>query len=382
MSGTSLAASIFGKEQNPKEKDAPLTSLFDSVTKLPEKPNNFNFVEPSKDRQQRERKEEKKRKRKQKEIPENDAEAETTKQENSGDNEGTSKDEDEEKTVFVGNLPFDITRRQLASMFKNCGKVKSTRIRSVAVSGVKVAPEHAGNQNLVKKVSVNTKKILEDTPKKTSQGYVVFEEADSVENALKMNNTPIPGADGLLFRVDRATPSHDSTRSVFIGNLPYKTDEMTLRSHFKNGCGFEDDVIENVRVVRDPETLQCKGFGYLLLKDKSYVPYALEMHGSEYMKKDIRVLVCGKRFKNKKGASKQDNEVSGALRRVMKKAKKSTVESLLEGKEKKKRGTKKVGAKKAGKPGISKRAASEKKLDKRVKKIQKRIQHGMGKAKK
>jgi nucleolar protein 12 len=205
---------------------------------------------------------------------------------------------------------------------------------------------------------------------------------NSVEKALKMNNTPIPGSNGLIFRVDKVTPTYDSARSVFVGNLPYKTEEMSLRTHFKNGCGFEDDVIENVRIIRDPETFQCKGFGYVLLKDKSYVPYALEMHGSEYMKKEIRVLVCGKRFKGNKGAKKQDNEVSGALRRVLKKAKKTTAESLLESKQKKKRGTKKVGAKKAGKVGISKRAATEKKLDKRVKKIQKRVQKGMGKVKK
>ena len=51
-------------------------------------------------------------------------------------------------------------------------------------------------------------------------------------------------------------------------------------------------------------------------------------------------------------------------------------------KEKKKRGSKKTGAKKAAQPGISKRAASEKKLDKRVKKIQKRLKTGMGKTKK
>mmetsp|Transcript_15707 Transcript_15707/g.29624 ORF Transcript_15707/g.29624 Transcript_15707/m.29624 type:complete len:388 (+) Transcript_15707:189-1352(+) len=385
MSGPSLSESIFGNKRNDsQEKDPSLSSLFGSPTALPEKPNNLNFTEPAKDRQQRERKEEKKRKRKDKEyIKDETSKSDVSPEETSEDAEGPSKiDEVEENTIFVGNLPGDISRKKLASFFKECGKVKSARLRSVAIAGVKVPPEHAGNQNLVKKVSVNTKRILEDAPKQTAQGYVVFESIDAVDKALKMNNTPIPDANGLLFRVDRATPTHDSTRSVFVGNLPYKTDEMTLRTHFKSGCGFEDDVIENVRIIRDPETFQCKGFGYVLLKDKSYVQYALEMNGSEYMKKEIRVLVCGKRFKGNKGAKKQDNEVSGALRRVLKKAKKTTAESLLDSKQKKKRGTKKVGANKAGKAGISKRAATEKKLDKRVKKIQKRVQKGMGKVKK
>ncbi len=238
-------------------------------------------------------------------------------------------------------------------------------------------------QNLVKKISVNTNKVLSDVPKKTGQGYVVFEEKESVDKALEMNNTPVPNSNGLLFRVDRAMPTHDSSRSVFVGNLPYKACEMSLRDHFKKGCGFEDDVIENVRIVRDPETQKCKGFGYVLLKDKSYIPYSLDMHESQYKNRDIRVQVCGKRFKGRKGAAKEepDDTTNGALRRVLKKAKKTTKQSLATAgqKEKKKRGIKKTGPKKAG---ISKRAASEKKLDKRVKKIQKRVQKGMGKTKK
>ena len=235
----------------------------------------------------------------------------------------------------------------------------------------------------MKKISVNTDKLLADAPKKTAQGYVVFVALESVEKALAMNNTPIPNTNGLLFRVDKAKPTHDSGRSVFIGNLPYKSDEMSIRDHFKSGCGFEDDVIENVRIIRDQATLQCKGFGYVLLKDKSYIPYALEMHESTYKKKEMRVQVCGKRFKGRRGApKKEENEPSGALRRVLKKAKKNTSESLAGKKDKKKRGVKKTAAKKAGKSGISKRAASEKKLDKRVKKIKKRLQKGMGKTKK
>ena len=52
----------------------------------------------------------------------------------------------EKRTVFVGNLPLSITRKKLAFMFSRCGKVESTRIRSVAVKGVKLPPQSAGNQ--------------------------------------------------------------------------------------------------------------------------------------------------------------------------------------------------------------------------------------------
>lgn len=246
-------------------------------------------------------------------------------------------------------------------------------------------------KNLVKKISVNTKQFLENASKNTAQGYVVFDSTYSVEEALKMNNKVVPNSDGLILRVDRAKPTLDSTRSVFIGNLPYKANELTLRSYFNESCGWNDDdnVIEGVRIVRDKESMECKGFGYILLKDKSYVPAALALHESTYMKRELRVLVCGKRFKNRKGAPKEGTntkELKGAHRRVANKDKKSiisTAKDIISGtKEKKKRGTKKVGVKKANVGGISKRAASGKKLDKRVQKIQKRIQKGMGKTKK
>lgn len=60
--------------------------------------------------------------------------------------EGENDDEVANRTIFVGNLPLSITRKKLTSIFSKCGKVESTRIRSVAVKGVKLPPQSAGNQ--------------------------------------------------------------------------------------------------------------------------------------------------------------------------------------------------------------------------------------------
>lgn len=54
--------------------------------------------------------------------------------------------EEEDRTIFVGNLPSDIDRRSLAGIFKECGNVASARLRSIAVTGVKLPPDQAGNQ--------------------------------------------------------------------------------------------------------------------------------------------------------------------------------------------------------------------------------------------
>lgn len=225
------------------------------------------------------------------------------------------------------------------------------------------------------------------TSKKTLQGYVVFEEVESVENALKLNNSSVQNVDDLLLRVDRAKPTIDSSRSVFVGNLPYTAEEMSLRDHFREGCGFEEDVINNVRIVRDSETMQCKGFGYILLKDKSYVPYALDMHESTYKKRQLRVMVAGSKFKSTRNGGRREKEkkkVDPTKRRLNAKMKKSNSisDTILGRKSKSSRSGGKSGAKTPGGSGFSKRAIAKKKADKRVKQIKKRIEKGMGKGKK
>ena len=231
---------------------------------------------------------------------------------------------------------------------------------------------------------------MQKTTKKTIQGYVVFESETSVPLALKMNGSVIDGTD-LVLRVDHAKPTIDSTRSVFVGNLPYRTEENTLRRHFIDGCGMKEDDIENVRVVRDSETMQCKGFGYILFKEKNFIPDALKLNESEYMKRSIRVNICGKRVKGKRGKEskkKKGDDMTGAAKRVFQKSSKGgpTKKTNKKTEAIKKRGIKHkkslVPHKASGTRGISKRKSSSIKVEKRVKKIQKRIAKGMGKAKK
>lgn len=443
----SLLGSIFGsgggatdddkvsKKKRGKEKSkeasntGSLTGLFAKSAELPEPPK--HIPKPRKEKRKeadtkeignKEEAESPKKRRKPRKQPNEDTtttsgkdETKTTPEEisksketedadnvnNDNDNKDNSNDGDDEdaeaRTIFVGNLPLQgTTRKSLAALFKDCGAVESTRIRSVPVKGIKLPPQRAGDQNLVKKVCVNTNQIdYDNSPKETVQGYVVFKQEESVSKALELNNTLMVG--GRRIRVDRASPSIEPARSVFCGNLPYGADEGTLQEHFIKGCDFKDGDVEGVRIVRDKETYLCKGFGYVLLKDKSMVPTALKLHESMYMNKSIRVLVCGKRFKNKKGNDGRtpikivateitgtvrapDEKIStGALRRVL--AKQSKEAAKLN---KRKRGEKKktTAVKKGGPVGVSKRAALDKKVEQRVKKIQKRISKGMGKTRK
>lgn len=393
---TSLVSSIFG------DKEGPSSDLFAKVS--------IPTIQPKKATPAKEKKKTKKAEEKKPDESSNsdnksiedtkastsEAESASSKVESPADKE--KREEEEKRTIFVGNLPSDITRRALAAIFKPCGEVSSSRLRSVAVAGVKLPPEQAGNQKLMRQVCANTGKLLADTPKKCAQGYVVFKSIESVEKALKLNNSTYQSH---TLRVDHATPTIEPGHSVFVGNLPYGADEETLREHFEEKLQegdfneAEGDPISGVRIIRDSATQKCKGFGYVILRDATLVPLALQLHESKYMKRELRVMICGKRTKGKRGSDNKAN-LTGKPRsfegqRATSDTKKSSTRkrkaegdasSSGGGKVMKRRARSDKKTAPGGKPGMSKRAASEQKVNKRVKKLQKRAVKGMGKKKK
>lgn len=391
----SLLGSIFGNNPDDSRKDS---DLFQKSSELPEIPQHKPVARPKRPKEDEEspnkkpRKERKPKKeaetvdekagesKESKDVDNEDADA-LAKKASDGDNKADDKDA-EDRTIFVGNLSIELTtRRSLAKLFTDCGPISSTRIRSIPVKGIKLPTERAGDQNLMKKVSANTRQ-LDDTLKNTVTGYVVFKDFDSVVKAMQKNNTMV---DGFRIRVDKSTPTVEPSRSVFCGNMPYGAEEASLQEHFVKGCDFDAADVEGVRIVRDKETFQCKGFGYVLLREKSLVATALKLHSSTYMGKQLRVLVCGKRFKNRKGepatprfasAAEKEKISVGAFRRVVAKQQAEAAKT-----NKRKRGEKKKTVV-ANKSGLSKRATMEKKVDLKVKKLQKRATKGMGKAKK
>ena len=104
-------------------------------------------------------------------------------------------------------------------------------------------------------------------------------------------------------RVDRSEVAYDARRSVFVGNVPFKcSDEQMLQFFLRRLRTKEEPApIENVRLVRDRESGFGKGFGYLLLKNQALVAKTLTLRDLKMERCELRVQVCGKRFKNMRG---------------------------------------------------------------------------------
>ena len=130
------------------------------------------------------------------------------------------------RTIFVGSIPVSETVKSLTKFFKTYGEIESIRLRSVPIAGAKV--DEAGNQDLVKKVCVNAKKLGEQ--KGSFNAYIVYKTSEGATASLAANNQMM-GTRHL--RVDRSKPTlFDPKRSVFLGGLPHYADEEDIREYF------------------------------------------------------------------------------------------------------------------------------------------------------
>ena len=206
-----------------------------------------------------------------------------------GVNDGKESDP-EPRTIFVGNIPLTANAQLLKRFFKEYGEVESLRLRSVPIAGVAV--DDHGNQDLVRKVCTNSRRFGDQ--KGSFNAYIVFKNVDAATSALAANNRIM---DKRHLRVDRASPSlFDPKMTAFLGGLPHYADEEELRAHFAKTLPNGHDDIENLRLIRDPETLIGKGIGYLLLKNQDALLRLLQTN-EKFKKREIRISTCGKRTK-------------------------------------------------------------------------------------
>ncbi|XP_076638734.1 uncharacterized protein LOC143350447 isoform X2 [Colletes latitarsis] len=178
----------------------------------------------------------------------------------------------DKNTIFVGNLPKEVTRNQLKKQFKKFGNIDTIRLRGVVAKSI----------NVPKKVAAITKDVH---PKlKSIYAYIKFHVEESAKAALSMNGELFMGNH---IRVDTTYKSEESPnkkKCVFVGNLHFNTDDETFRKHFED-CGE----LESVRVIRDNRSGIGKGFGYINFKNEDAVALALELDGTKILNREIRV---------------------------------------------------------------------------------------------
>ncbi|CAI9095314.1 OLC1v1031235C1 [Oldenlandia corymbosa var. corymbosa] len=188
------------------------------------------------------------------------------------------------RTVFVGNLPVKIKKKELIKEFGKFGAVESVRIRSVPLNNVTVPRNVAILQNEIN-VAVDS-----------VHAYVVFTTEESAQASLDYNMAVVGGHH---IRVDRACPPrkkrkeddnlvYDNKRTVFVGNLPFDVKDEELYQLFNSIKELESS-IEAIRIVRDPGTSLGKGIAYILFKSRDAANLVVRKRQLKLRDRDLRL---------------------------------------------------------------------------------------------
>ena len=182
-------------------------------------------------------------------------------------------EETEKRTVFVGNLPTEITAKKLKKHFEQFGTIETVRFRGAARPDLKTT----------KKQAIIQKKFHEK--RNSLIAYVRFKEESSAKQSVQLNGTSI---EDKVLRVDLACKSEetvDQSKAIFVGNVPFDIDEDAVIKHFTK-CGK----IESVRIVRDAKSGIGKGFCYVNFYKRAGVKLAIDlMNGTLLSGRELRV---------------------------------------------------------------------------------------------
>ena len=191
--------------------------------------------------------------------------------------EGLRDPEEDERTIFVGNLPNSVTAREVIKLLHHCGKVVTARVRCQRL--LQEADKKRGRAIRV------LRKELAEGEDASACAYVVFESPSGAEAATALNGTVFRERHLVVGREDPASKAYAPSNSVFVGNLAYDvSDEEIWRFFSDNGLP-----VERVRVPRDRETGSGKGFAYVAFKDAAASHQAVDLRGGKIRGREVRI---------------------------------------------------------------------------------------------
>lgn len=226
-------------------------------------------------------------------------------------------EEEDERTAFVGNLPNTIDKKDVARVFKDCGVIESVRVRCQALESRGPVPSSSsgggqgkninsddeddddgegrgakgGKKDVGRAVRVLRGDIKKD-PQYSATAYVLFKEAASVATAIHQKSGVVFKSRHLVVTaLGASSAAYPPDTSVFLGNVAYDTTEEDIWDYFTEH-GVPD--VKRVRLVRDRDSGDCKGFGYVEFHSKASVVPAIATRGDKLNGRDLRIVHVNK----------------------------------------------------------------------------------------
>ena len=196
---------------------------------------------------------------------------------------------------------MESSQKDIKKYFQKFGEIDSVYLRSIPVDS---------EVKLNVRAKILSKKYAEGV--KSANAFVVYKKIESIEKALE-NKTDLILNDRHL-RISKSNHKDiDFKTTLFVGNIPYITDEEEVRDHFS-----PHGQVDSVRIIRDKVTHKTKGFCYVKFSLKEGLVSALKSK-DKFKNNELRLSKAKKHVKEHK-APRRDNKDS-AMRRISKKKK-------------------------------------------------------------
>lgn len=202
-------------------------------------------------------------------------------------------EEEDSRTVFVGNICNTATRKEIKSIFKECGSIEAVRIRCQVLNG-----QEESNRIVGRAIRVLRGDIKKDE-KATAVAYVLFENSVSAVKALEKNSLLFNGRHIVVTGLNAEDGAYPPETSIFLGNIAYNTTEEDIWSFF---ALHDVHDIKRVRLIRNRDTGTCKGFGYVEFRSSSSVKKAIDTRGNLLNGREIRIVHANKAKSTKNAA--------------------------------------------------------------------------------
>ncbi|WWC62824.1 uncharacterized protein I303_105422 [Kwoniella dejecticola CBS 10117] len=255
----------------------------------------------------------------------------------SGDQEPAYKRDREHTTILVSGLPNGISRERIESLFTDCGPIRETTIISdghndlldaalVEFSSVEAVPSALQKDRRKYGRILQTRWPSRKYASNRRFCYITMESPSAAQEALILHGYKT-GNDGFGMSVLISDPSAKTQRSdasnstLFVGGLDSKTTEVDVRSLLQ-GRG----TIRNVKLGWDPLKRICKGFAFVDMASEAEARACLQLDGTPFLKKKLKVQISDPNFANKKAKDRlvtltnlPENTQEGLLQQALEK---------------------------------------------------------------
>ncbi|KAI2625653.1 RNA-binding domain-containing protein [Hypoxylon sp. NC1633] len=248
-----------------------------------------------------------------------------------GAKRGDGKEQRSDHGIWIGNLPFTMTRVELFRWLVDgsggaIAEANITRVNLPTSKEKRQQQRHGnGHENDVEGEAA----VPAQTPQNRGFAYVDFDAEAAAVAALALTESEINGRkvlikksssfEGRPAKGDKESGGAGTTtgagagnsnnggaatmtsRKIYVGNLPFQTDESDLRSQFDK-CGD----VEWAKVATFEDSGKCKGFGWVKFKECEAAAWAVK--GFVRIKEEIETEDD---FRDKDDAADADADATG-----------------------------------------------------------------------